>query len=96
LSFWRGEVPETAILFNHLLRNEYYSNNGQEKELNLEIINRVKNGKSQASLFHRGGFSEGRVHIWIKEEDKLHSFVDSKEEEIGLQGKKMRLCETVT
>jgi transposase-like protein len=57
----------------------------------LKIIERVKNGKSKASLFCEHGVPEGTIRSWMKEENKLRSLVDSIEDGIGLQKKKTRL-----
>jgi hypothetical protein len=35
----------------------------------LKAIERVKNGKSKASLFLGCGILEGRLHFWMKVED---------------------------
>jgi hypothetical protein len=59
----------------------------------LKIIKRVKNGKLKDRLFCECGILEGTVCCWLKEENKLHSFVDSIEDNIGLQRKETRLCE---
>jgi hypothetical protein len=42
----------------------------------LKIIERVKNGKSKASLFLECGILEGTVHGWMQVKDKLGLFVD--------------------
>jgi hypothetical protein len=59
----------------------------------LKIIERFMNGESKASLFCERGIPEGTIHGCMKEENKLRSFVDSIEDDIGLQRKKTRLCE---
>jgi hypothetical protein len=59
----------------------------------LKIVERFKNGKSKGSLFCKCGIPEGPVCSWMREEDKLHLFVDSIEDDIGLQRKNTRLHE---
>jgi hypothetical protein len=49
--------------------------------------------ESEASLFCEYGIPEGTVHGWMKEENKLSLFVDSIEDTVGQQNKKIRLCE---
>jgi hypothetical protein len=59
-----------------------YNDDDQTKKLyeKFKIIERVKNGESKASLFRECGIEEGTIRGWIKEENKLRSFVDSIEE----------------
>jgi hypothetical protein len=57
----------------------------------LKIIETVEDGESKASLFRERGIPEGTICGWMREENKLHSFVDSTEDEVGR--KETRLCE---
>ena len=57
----------------------------------LGIIDRVKRGDSKSSLFREFGVPEGTIRGWMKEEDKLRSFVDQVDDKIGLDRKKARL-----
>jgi hypothetical protein len=59
----------------------------------LKIIERVKNGESKASLFREREIPEGTIRGWMKEGNKLHSFVYSIEDDAGLQRKKTRFYE---
>jgi hypothetical protein len=48
---------------------------------------------SQNKLAFDSPFLTLTIRGWMKEENKLHSFVDSIEDDTGLQRKKTRLCE---
>jgi antitoxin component YwqK of YwqJK toxin-antitoxin module len=50
----------------------------------LKTIERVKNGESKASLFRKRGIPEGTISGWMKEGNKLRSFVYSIEDDVGL------------
>jgi hypothetical protein len=54
----------------------------------LGIIDRVKCSDLKASVFQEFGVSEGTVHGWMKEEDKLQLFVDQMGNKIRLDRKK--------
>jgi hypothetical protein len=56
-------------------------------------VSRVENGESKASLFHERGIPEGKTRGWIKEENKLRSFVYSVEDDVRLRSMKTRLCD---
>lgn len=57
----------------------------------LEIINKVKNGISKASISKDFGIPEGTIRGWIAEESKLNSFVNKLDEDATLNRKKIRL-----
>lgn len=59
----------------------------------LCIIERVKRGDSKSSLFREFGVPEGTIRGWMKEEEKLLSFVDQVDDKIGLDRKKARLSD---
>jgi hypothetical protein len=61
----------------------------------LKIIERVKNGESKVILFCKRGIPEGTIHSWMKEENKLHQSVDSIEDDVGLQRRKLDSVNTV-
>lgn len=62
-------------------------------EEKLQVIEKVKSGVSKASIFRESGIPEGTIRGWVKEEEKLRSFVASVESDVGLQRKKVRVGE---
>jgi len=58
----------------------------------LQIISRIRNGNEQQTKVARElGISESTVRGWLRNEDKLRSFVDELDSEVGMARKRARL-----
>jgi hypothetical protein len=56
----------------------------------LDAVDRVRNGESRTKVREDLGLGESTLRLWIKGEDKLREFVDTVDEEDGLQRKRAR------
>ena len=58
----------------------------------LVLVQRVRNGESQAKVVRDTGVPESTLRGWLKEEAKLREFVVTVDESGGLKRKKARLA----
>ena len=49
--------------------------------------------KVKVAIIHETGIPEGTIRGWMKEEEKLHTFMASVESNVGLQKKKAQVGE---
>lgn len=56
----------------------------------LRAIERIKNGEKQAKVSRDIGVAESTLRGWLKDEMKLHGFLLSVDESVGLKRKRAR------
>jgi len=60
----------------------------------LETISRIRNGKeSQTKVARELGIPESTIRGWLKNEDKLRSYVDEVDHEVGMSRKRARVSQ---
>ena len=50
----------------------------------LVVVARVQNGESQANVSHDNGVPQSTIRGWLKDEQKLHDFVDTVDSTDGM------------